>query len=256
MKVIDFCENYFKGFQEISDYKNNNIVTNFLATLKIISYFTVVIPLGFITVYGASSLYGRFTKKENFSTQDATVISQAKMHIFPKIPSTEEMNNSKLATEIIKKRNDLHVIALCKSPGFLMNPTYHLISEMIERGTGMARTDDDARAFVITQIPGFIENLSSPDYLSSFAEFYFTSNPQKEIIIKIFEKSVLTEEFQNDLKLAVEKFKGAKKEDELYLGEQALRVPLTIYVQSATQAEPYQSPRKMGIPESSIYRKF
>ena len=49
--------------------------------LKILSYFTVVIPLGFAAVYGAAYLYGRVSKKEPLSSQDKSVNNQAKKTI-------------------------------------------------------------------------------------------------------------------------------------------------------------------------------
>lgn len=78
MKLIDFYENYFYGFQDISNYQKNDVKTNVLAVVKILSYFTVVIPLGFATLYGAASLYGRISKKEPLSPQDKSVNNQAK----------------------------------------------------------------------------------------------------------------------------------------------------------------------------------
>lgn len=78
MKITDFCKSYFNGFQDVSNYKKNDSKTNVLAALKILSYFTVIIPLGFAAVYGAASLYGRVSKKEPLSSQDKNVNNQAK----------------------------------------------------------------------------------------------------------------------------------------------------------------------------------
>lgn len=49
-----------------------------MAVLKIISYFTVVIALGFAAVYGAASLYGRVSAKQHYSVTDTSVNKQAK----------------------------------------------------------------------------------------------------------------------------------------------------------------------------------
>jgi hypothetical protein len=53
MNVKEICRNYFNGFKEISC--KNNASKNLLAALKIFSYFTVILPLGFGAAYGLSS---------------------------------------------------------------------------------------------------------------------------------------------------------------------------------------------------------
>ncbi len=60
MKVSEVCVSYFNGFGEIYNYNKNDYSINFLAMLKILSYFSVVIPLSFATVYGIT-LCGRVT---------------------------------------------------------------------------------------------------------------------------------------------------------------------------------------------------
>lgn len=77
MEVVNHCKNYFNGFQEIQKFKHNDAKTNALAILKILSYFTGVIPLGFAAVYGAASLYGRVNKKEQLSDVDKRITDQA-----------------------------------------------------------------------------------------------------------------------------------------------------------------------------------
>lgn len=78
MKVSNVCKSYFSGFQEISNFKKNDNKTNALALLKILSYFTVVIPLVFAAVYGAASLCGRVSKKYDLSSHDKNINDQAK----------------------------------------------------------------------------------------------------------------------------------------------------------------------------------
>ncbi len=252
MKVADFCKSYFNGFQDISNYQKNDIKTNVLAAVKILSYFTVVIPLGFAAVYGAASLYGRVTKKEGLSSQDKSVNDQAKTTLLKKdtpkiVASATEASNRQLAEEIISARGeeDKYVKSIC-SGDFFIDPTAHLVGEMIERGLGRARMDDGARAFVISQIPGFIEKVSSLDYLRSFAELYFENNPNKIKILQVFEKSLSNVEFQKDLKSAVEKFNNAHGEHSFYYAENSLRIPLTIYYQSAHLKE-YSYPEEEGL---------
>lgn len=57
MKASTICEKYFQGFFEISNYKNDDYKTITLTVLKILSYFTVIIPVCVCTVYGAIRLY-------------------------------------------------------------------------------------------------------------------------------------------------------------------------------------------------------
>jgi hypothetical protein len=65
MKLLDVSKDYFSGFQDISNYKENDAKSNLLAAVKILSYFTVIIPLGFSALYGISSLYGRVNNNQN-----------------------------------------------------------------------------------------------------------------------------------------------------------------------------------------------
>ena len=58
MQAVNVCKSYFSGFQEVFNYKKDH-KCNALALLKIISYLTILIPLGFAAVYGAASLRNR-----------------------------------------------------------------------------------------------------------------------------------------------------------------------------------------------------
>ena len=78
VKVLDACKDYFNGFQELSNFKDNDNTTNVLAGLKILSYFTVVIPMGFAAVYGAASLYGRVSKTQDLTLEDKTTHQKGK----------------------------------------------------------------------------------------------------------------------------------------------------------------------------------
>ncbi|KAF3361900.1 hypothetical protein PHSC3_001554 [Chlamydiales bacterium STE3] len=249
MRVLDICKKYFNGFQQVSDLRKNDNTTNVLAVLKILSYFTVIIPLGFAAAYGVASLSGRINKKRDLSSQDKSINDKAKTTLLKKdsstpkdIPSTVEPANRQLAEKIIAARGegDKYVKDIC-SGNFLVDPTAHLVRKMIERGVGMFLMDDGARSFVIGQIPGFIEKVSSPDYLRSFAEHYFENNRNKTKIMQIFEKSLSNEEFQRDLKSAVNQFNSVNREDSFYYADSSLRIPLTIYYQSA-QLKGYSYP--------------
>ena len=94
-KAADFCESYFNGFKDISNCEKNDAKANVLAVVKILSYFTVVIPLGFAAVYGAASLYGRVSKKESLSPQDKNVHDQA----------MKQLNSNKVCTNDLKKQD-------------------------------------------------------------------------------------------------------------------------------------------------------
>jgi hypothetical protein len=68
MTVSKICESYFNGFQKIFDYKKNDFSTNAAAICKIVSYFTMLIPLSFALVYGVSTLVNRCRhQKQNLS---------------------------------------------------------------------------------------------------------------------------------------------------------------------------------------------
>jgi len=69
MDIVNICKNYFSGFDEIKNFKNNNLKTNVLATLKIISYATGIIPIGFAIAYGYS-LRGRINQKFSQTSTD------------------------------------------------------------------------------------------------------------------------------------------------------------------------------------------
>lgn len=94
MKISDVCKSYFSGFQEASNFKKNDSKTNALALLKILSYFTVVIPLGFAAVYGAASLCGRVSKKQDLSSNDKSVNDQAKKTILKNDSSTSSSKHA------------------------------------------------------------------------------------------------------------------------------------------------------------------
>jgi hypothetical protein len=69
------CRNYFEGFHDVSTFNENDSCKNILGILKIVSYFTVVVPLFFGLVYGVSSLIGRVTATVNPSSEDQRMSS-------------------------------------------------------------------------------------------------------------------------------------------------------------------------------------
>lgn len=62
MFISEVCKSYFSGFYEAYHYNRNSYSMNFLAFVKILSYFTLIIPMSVGTVYGVSSLCGRVSK--------------------------------------------------------------------------------------------------------------------------------------------------------------------------------------------------
>lgn len=70
MKLSNLCKNYFNGFQQISNFKKNTKGESCLAALKILSYFTLVIPAA---VFGIGCLCGRIKKTSTTSKQDQKV---------------------------------------------------------------------------------------------------------------------------------------------------------------------------------------
>lgn len=75
MELSNLCRSYFSAFKDVSHYKENDSTTTCLAVLSIMSYFTVVIPLGFAAAYLLSS--ERVSPKANFSKTDAQVSDKA-----------------------------------------------------------------------------------------------------------------------------------------------------------------------------------
>lgn len=98
MKVLSICKNYFNGFQEISDFKKNGSTKNVLMLLKILSYFTVIIPLSFAVTYGAASLYGRVSNKQNLPPLDKNIKTLAKTNF----SKNEEEIKSRTVTNVLE----------------------------------------------------------------------------------------------------------------------------------------------------------
>ncbi|CUI17395.1 hypothetical protein PNK_1788 [Candidatus Protochlamydia naegleriophila] len=85
MELRTICANYFSGFQELYDFKNNDASTNVIALLKAASYFTVIIPIGFGVTYGIASLCGRFSHRQELTETEQTINNQARERLNPAI---------------------------------------------------------------------------------------------------------------------------------------------------------------------------
>ncbi len=111
------CENYFAGFRDLSNFNNNDCCTNILGVLKVVSYFTLVVPLFFGLVYCISSLAGRVTIPTTLSSQDERV-SSASQRTFGQ--SVEEQLETMFSSSV--KTQHLFTIDGSKI-GIIFNPT-------------------------------------------------------------------------------------------------------------------------------------
>ena len=135
------------------------------------------------------------------------------------------------ATIIASAPNNEYVSTICSSADFEENPVDCLIHEMIERGVAMIRSDDHARVLIMRQVPHLVDKITSPAYLSKFAQKFFKDEPKKMQILEIFNRSLKSESFLKSLKHVKEK---GLTYDEL---DHRLRICLTIYRQSAKLRE-------------------
>ena len=92
MKITRHCENYFN--LDKSAFNSFVSFDNSLNFLKVISYFTVVIPLIFAAAYGLKCLYNRIKKKENLSSCDNKVKNIANEALLKKDKSAENSAGS------------------------------------------------------------------------------------------------------------------------------------------------------------------
>jgi len=81
MKISEFCNSYFNGIEEVKHYKTNSKRINTLALLKILSYFTVIIPAGFALTNKLASLCGRAKRQDKLTPQDSKVNQQAQSKV-------------------------------------------------------------------------------------------------------------------------------------------------------------------------------
>lgn len=65
--VCHTCRNYFEGFQDLSTFNANNSCKNALGMLKVVSYFTILVPLFVGLTYGVFSLIGRVSVGDRHS---------------------------------------------------------------------------------------------------------------------------------------------------------------------------------------------
>lgn len=86
--MLIITKNYFNGFHEISNFWQNDNRTNAFAALKILSYFTVFIPLAIAGIHTASSLFCRVSTPRTLSNTDGSVNDLARKTLFQHSPPT------------------------------------------------------------------------------------------------------------------------------------------------------------------------
>lgn len=109
MDIPKICNQYFSGFQEIRNFKNNSPLKNLEVILKILSYLTVLIPLGF----GIASLLGRVSKKTEVSPLEKIIIKKSK--------DVLDTKNTNLKPDMKPKPNGVELHASKKEPSFTEN---------------------------------------------------------------------------------------------------------------------------------------
>lgn len=149
--------------------------------------------------------------------------------------------NSVFSTHLIS-----HVEEIVESEKFLENPRLHMVNLMIERGVGYSRPDDSVRAFIIGQIPNFVDQVGSIDYLKFVGETRYQKHDKKEQIYGVLNRSLEDEKFKFDLKTAVEDLrKGITSNNIPFYAEDGLRTVLNVFFQ-AECLEHYHTPRDAG----------
>ena len=78
MKIADLCNYYFSGIQNIQNYKNQDKMTTLLVAGIVLTYLTLVIPLGVAAIRRLDFLYDRVTQTKDLSSQDEKVKIKAK----------------------------------------------------------------------------------------------------------------------------------------------------------------------------------
>lgn len=162
-----------------------------------------------------------------------------------KIPSEEnKILGERIISSFQGRAAQTAVAEIVRTEKFEKDPTTHLITLMVERGVGRLREDDPYRAFVISKIPNFVDQVGSQEYLRSFAFTYFKDHPVKDRVMSYFNQSLEKEIFKKNLKEAIGHLRSAMERGNGFLdAENQLRVPLTIFKQ-AEDLQHYKFPDK------------
>ncbi len=74
LSISNACKDYFNGFQDVQ-LKENTASKKALGLLKIVSYFSLVLPIFVGIMYATTSLIGRVTTKKDLNSEDQRVCS-------------------------------------------------------------------------------------------------------------------------------------------------------------------------------------
>lgn len=75
------CKSYFQGFQDLHCDKRCDPTKNTLGFLKILTYFTIVIPLSFAIIYSCSALVGRICPQRHRRPIDREITNLSQKRI-------------------------------------------------------------------------------------------------------------------------------------------------------------------------------
>ncbi|MBJ7450365.1 MAG: ROK family protein [Parachlamydiales bacterium] len=126
-----------------------------------------------------------------------------------RITSSHNNHDGSISQEILRRfdyyfgscgdpRKPVEDIVLDKK--FIDDPTKHLINCMIIRGPNRCCTDDWIIYYVMDYISDFSKKACSTDYLVELAKDRFKDEADKNTMLKYFEESVNTDDFQKRLK--------------------------------------------------------
>ncbi len=138
--------------------------------------------------------------------------------------SNQMLADTIISTDVGNKRLKKFV----SSEGFLKDPIAHLINEMIDRGVGMCQSDDGLRSSFLRRIPNFADQVASLD-LKSIAIKRYENHPNKESILRIFNESIASAEFQRRYNEAINEIRASTN---LFQAEERFRVVLTVFFQA------------------------
>lgn len=138
MNITKACNNYFHGFQDAFE-KKSDPKTRAMGSLKIFSYFTGVIPLGFACTLGAAHLYKNIHKKEQLSPQEKRVNNQSNKTLVVQQPKATVQGKQQPKTHIqdlLRLQEEAKEAAKGEmwhtGPGGVR---YHKLHEMIDNAT-------------------------------------------------------------------------------------------------------------------------
>lgn len=197
--------------------------TNAIAVLKILSYFTFVIPLFFAAVYGAASLCGRVSKKQHLSPQDKGVHDQAMKTIVknnqPDQPTDQPASNPVHFFPFLAKayafagkqpheKPDVllsYIINVLNDPQFQNNPKEYLKNWKQKRGNTeeFRIPEDQAMIFFEREV---LSNINTKE-LSEKAAIFVKDREYSNEISSYIENVIANPSFQENPQLFMAQWK-------------------------------------------------